>query len=298
VPQNLLRQHSELRRARQVGAIAREIDAGEHELGVPSLDERANLVDHRAHRHRARIAATERNDAEGTAVIAAILHLHEHPRQAGGKAIEEMRRHLLHGHDVADGDLFARADIERSTCLAPRGTLHLVVIADHAVDLSHVGEHPALRLRGAAGDDDARFGPLALQFSDRLARLRHRLVGDGTAIDDNGVHEPRAFRLAADHLGLEGVETAAEGDDLDAHHATGANSAGSKVPSYSKVAVPVISTWSSRSRHSIPSLPPGSVISTVLLARFSRAAATAVAQAAEPQALVRPAPRSQVRIVM
>ena len=37
---------------------------------------------------------------------------------------------------------------------------------------------------------------------------------------------------------------------------------------------------------------------TVRLARFSRAAATAVAQAAEPQALVRPAPRSQVRIVM
>jgi len=34
------------------------------------------------------------------------------------------------------------------------------------------------------------------------------------------------------------------------------------------------------------------------LARRSRAAATAVAQAAEPQALVSPAPRSQVRIVM
>ena len=37
---------------------------------------------------------------------------------------------------------------------------------------------------------------------------------------------------------------------------------------------------------------------TMRLARFSRAAATAVAQAAEPQALVSPAPRSQVRIVM
>ena len=60
----------------------------------------------------------------------------------------------------------------------------------------------------------------------------------------------------------------------------------------------VINTWSSRSRHSIASSPPGSVTLTMRLARLSLAAATAVAQAAEPQALVRPAPRSQVRIVM
>ena len=37
---------------------------------------------------------------------------------------------------------------------------------------------------------------------------------------------------------------------------------------------------------------------TVRSVRFSRAAATAVAQAAEPQARVSPAPRSQVRITM
>ena len=68
-------------------------------------------------------------------------------------------------------------------------------------------------------------------------------------------------------------------------------------PSYSNVAVPVISTWSSRSRHSMPSSPPGSAIWTMRLVRRSRAAATAVAQAAEPHAWVSPAPRSQVRIV-
>ncbi len=80
--------------------------------------------------------------------------------------------------------------------------------------------------------------------------------------------------------------------------ATEANSAGSNRPSYSKVAVPVISTWSSRSRHSIRVRRRAAMICTMRLARFSRAAATAVAQAAEPQALVSPAPRSQVRIVM
>ena len=46
------------------------------------------------------------------------------------------------------------------------------------------------------------------------------------------------------------------------------------------------------------SSPPGSVTFTLRLVRLSRAAATAAAQAAEPQALVRPAPRSQVRMMM
>ena len=46
------------------------------------------------------------------------------------------------------------------------------------------------------------------------------------------------------------------------------------------------------------SSPPGSVTLTLRPVRLSRAAATAAAQAAEPQALVRPAPRSQVRMMM
>ncbi len=129
---------------------------------------------------------------------------------------------------------------------------HLLVIADDAIDLGHLGEHPALRLRRAAGDHDARRGPLAFQLADRLPGLRHRLVGDGAAIDDDGIGKARLLGLAADHLGFEGVEATAKGDDIDAHirpqtdftpdQATLANSAGSKRPSYSKSAVPVIST--------------------------------------------------------
>ena len=106
--------------------------------------------------------------------------------------------------------------------------------------------------------------PFALQPPDRLPRLRYRLVGDRAAIDDDGIGKSGALRLAGDHFGFERVEAAAEGEDVDAHcsQATLANSAGSKRPSYSKSAVPVISTWSSCSRHSIASLPPGSAIST------------------------------------
>ena len=127
--------------------------------------------------------------------------------------------------------------------LAPGRAAHLVVIADDAVDLRHVGKHRGLRLRRAAGDDDARIGALALQPANRLPRLRHRLIGDGAAVDDDGVGKPGSFRLAADHLGFERVEAAAKGDDVDGHvYATLANSAGSNRPSYSNSAVPVIST--------------------------------------------------------
>ena len=107
--------------------------------------------------------------------------------------------------------------VERRARVAPGFAAHLVVIADDPIDLGHISEHPGLRLRRAAGDDNARIRPLALQPADRLPRLRHGLVGDRAAIDDDGVGEPRALRLAGDHLGFEGIEAAAEGDDVNAH---------------------------------------------------------------------------------
>ena len=127
--------------------------------------------------------------------------------------------------------------------IAPGLPMHLVVIADDAIDLGHIGEHRGLGLRRAAGDDDARLGPFALQPPDRLPRLRDGLVGDRAAVDDDGVGEPGPLGLAQNHFGFERIETAAEGDDVDAHgQATLANRAGSNWLSYSNVAVPVIST--------------------------------------------------------
>ena len=170
MPQYLLCQLPEFWRARQVGAVTREIDPGQHDLGMTALDQRADLIDHRAHRHRARIAAAIGDDAEGAAVIAAVLHLHERPRQAALKAFQQMRRHLGDRHDVGDRDLFAgstpNAGIERRARVAPGVTAHLVVIADDAIDLGHLGEHRRLGLRRAAGDDDARSG--RSRFSRRI----------------------------------------------------------------------------------------------------------------------------------
>ena len=100
-------QLAEPRRARQVRAIARDVDAGEHHLAVAVLGEAAHLRDHLAHRHRARISAAIRDDAEGAAMIAAVLHLHERAR-APFDALDQMQRGLAHRHDVVDDGLFPR----------------------------------------------------------------------------------------------------------------------------------------------------------------------------------------------
>src|SRR3954465_2854551 len=108
---------------------------------MATLGERADLFDHGAHRHRARIATAVGNDAEGAAVIAAVLHLHEDARQPGLETIEQMRCHFAYRHDVGDGDLLAGANpktaSERRARSAPGLATHLVVIADDAVDLGH-----------------------------------------------------------------------------------------------------------------------------------------------------------------
>src|SRR5207248_9298531 len=111
--------------------------------------------------------------------------------------------------------------------------------------------------------------PLSPEPADRLPRLRHCFAGYRAAIDDDGVAEPGALGLADDHFGFESVQAAAKGDDFDAHvmqrrrYATEANSAGSKRPSDSTTALPVINTWSSPSRHSIVSSPPGRSVCTM-----------------------------------
>ena len=116
------------------------------------------------------------------------------------------------------------------------------MIADHAVDFRHRGEHLGLDLRGAAGDHDARLRPLAFQPANRLPDLRHRFAGDRAGIDHDGIAAAGLLRFAANKLGFKGVQSAAECDDLDGHQAAPANCAGSIVPENSKVALPVIST--------------------------------------------------------
>ena len=94
----------ERRRAGQIGAVAGHVDAGQHDLAEALADQRLDPLDDQPGRHRAAVPAAVGDDAEGAAMVAAILHLDERAR-ALGEAGDEMRRRLAHRHDVGDADL-------------------------------------------------------------------------------------------------------------------------------------------------------------------------------------------------
>ena len=141
-------------------------------------------------------------------MIAALLDLDEGARPSV-EAVDQMRRRLPHRHNVGDYDRLAVA--------REAGCVELLGVAQHPVHLRHVGERLRRKLRRAAGDDDAPVRVLAAQLADCLPRLADRLAGHGAGVDDYCV-EPGGARFAADHLGLEGVEAAAEGDDGSVRH--------------------------------------------------------------------------------
>ena len=99
---------------------------------------------------------------------------------------------------------------------------------------------------------------LAARPADRLAGLALGLGGDGAGVDDDRVGQARRRARAADHLALEGVQPAAEGDDLDARHRHELTpireSSGVEArPRRLSAAGPVMMTWPS-SRQSIVEL--------------------------------------------
>src|SRR5215475_1279765 len=236
--ENLLHQCAELGRTRKIRAIAREIDASENDFAIAARAEAAHLSDHLSHRHRARIAAAIGNDAEGAAVVAAVLHLHEGARPAP-QAIDQMHGRLPYGHDVVDRDFLLGGETEGpsrqiAATLAPDLRADLLLVAQDQRDLRHFREAFGCDLRGAAGHHDRRAGTLALEAADRLARLPYRLFRHRTGIHNDGIGQTGTLRLTADHLALKGIESAAEGDDIDTHRfALALNRAGSNFPSYS-----------------------------------------------------------------
>ena len=76
-------QLAERRAARQVGAVGGEVDAGQHDLGDAALDQRAHLRDDTPTGTLRFGAAAIGDDAEGAAMVAAVLHLDEGARALG-----------------------------------------------------------------------------------------------------------------------------------------------------------------------------------------------------------------------
>src|SRR4029079_2100749 len=219
--------------------------------------------------------AAIRNDAEGAAMIAAILNLHIGPRLRA-EALDHVQRRLPHRHDVVDVDPLrvARAKIPK------RAALGLLLIADDVIDFRHLGEAARIDLRRATCDHDLRIWSRAAGFADRLPRLAHGLRRHRAGIEDHRVLEPCVLGMAPHHLGFIGVEAATEGDDFNLRHdrlltRNIYSSEAGQVPSKSSAYAPVIRISPSLSRHSIRRSPPGSVTLTLRPVRFSLAAATA-----------------------
>ncbi|MNZ68772.1 hypothetical protein D3C78_870470 [compost metagenome] len=182
-------------------------------------------------------------------MIAAILYLNEGAHMPV-YVFHHLRRCRLDAHDVVDAQLFFRRDAEiRQRAIG--GAFQLFLIAQHRIHLGHFGKGLFFRLCGAAGNNDACMRIVAPCAADGLARLTHRLARHGAGIDQHGIVEPGFFGLRPHHFRFIGVETAAEGYDLDATHTAPCSAAasrdqtpvtGSTMPDHSHSAGPVMMT--------------------------------------------------------
>ena len=236
------------RLARQVRAIARGVHPGQHDLAIAAFRQPARLIHHGPHRHGAGIAAPIGYDAEGAAMIAAVLHLNEGAHMPV-YVLHHLRRGGLDAHDIVDEQLFFRrnAEIGQRTI---GGAFQLLFIAQHRIHLGHLGKGLLLGLGGAAGNDDTGMRIVPPRPADGLACLAHRLTRHGAGIDQHGIVEPGLFGLRPHHFRFIGVETTAEGYDLDAAHTAPRSTAsraqapvtGSTEPDHSHSAGPVMMT--------------------------------------------------------
>ncbi len=149
-------------------AIAGDVDAGQHDLAIAALGEPAHLRHHLVHRHRARIAAAERNDAEGAAVVAAVLHLHEGARAA----VDAVDRDAARMPRTAMMSVTATFSSSRRAQARASSFSSLPMTRSTSAMAANVFR---LGLRRAAGDDDARVRPFALEPADRSGAPGARL---------------------------------------------------------------------------------------------------------------------------
>ena len=80
VSQQALHELGEIGIAVKIVAVRAQVHAAQHGLPVAELDKPAYVFNHRVERPTAPRTPRHRNDAEGAAVIATVLHLHESTR--------------------------------------------------------------------------------------------------------------------------------------------------------------------------------------------------------------------------
>src|SRR5215213_2697170 len=226
--QDVPHEAAEVRRAGQVGAIGRNVDPGQYRFAVALLEQAAQLFDNGRCRDRAGGTARKGYDAEGAAVVAAVLNGNKGPRMSG-----KIRDGRVRGVFQLDGRGYA----DPWRCLASeigiaRG-FQLLAIAEDAIDLVHGSKGAIFELGGATRDNEASLRALATRAADGLTGLSQGFGRHGTGVEDDGVVQTGVERRGADHLGLIGVEPAAEGNDLDIVHAGTVRSRSGSSPSNS-----------------------------------------------------------------
>ena len=195
--------------AGQVTAPRGDIDAGQNHFVIALGGQTADLFDHLARRGRARIAPPKGDDAEGAAMVAAILHLDIGPRPLL-EPIDQVASRFPHRHDVIDPNA---GSVGGGDGIGPG--LSLLGIAEHQINLLHRPKGGGVDLGGAACDDQAGAWPLAAHLANGLARLAYGLAGHCAGVEDHRITQTILSRALADHFGLIGIETAAKGHHLD-----------------------------------------------------------------------------------
>ncbi len=173
----------------EIAAPAPEIDAGEDELLAAAFGEAANIFEAGFERDGAAGSARSGNDAEGAAIVAAVLHLEVGPGlvRGGGEGqrgefgvgevfiYENLRGRL---RNRCDGTESRRA----TDACCDLGRQSLVAIADDRIHALKGGDFVRGALGIAAGNDDPGLGIASVDAADKGAGCAVCFRGDAAGV--------------------------------------------------------------------------------------------------------------------
>src|SRR5712691_715614 len=207
----------------EIPAIVAYVHPGERDLTIAGPDQGLDLLDDRLRLLAPAPSARRWHDAEGAAMLAAVLDLHEGPRASGNPG-DQRPRHFSSFGDLPYPHLRPVPLDERAQQLREPV---LLAIAEHEVHAGHARQRGRVGLGQAAGDDDERGGirpgdaPYGLAVGE-VGAARHRAGIDHVDLCRLPVLDRSKARLLderAQLLGLDLVEPAAERGKADGQSA-------------------------------------------------------------------------------
>ncbi len=139
--------------SREFAAPTAKIDSAEHDFTI-LRSQRPHLRDHLFRRSAAAAPTHERNNAERTAIVAAVLNLQIRPRPFARGIIHGSRQKIPLLENISDGDL--AVIIGKGATRNQIGNLRLVRISHHQRDALNCRQFLRRALRVASRHQDAR----------------------------------------------------------------------------------------------------------------------------------------------